>query len=281
MNITTLLGLVAAFGIVWGVVSHAARPEIFLDSHALLLVFGGTLAAALIAFPVRQFKDLMLFLFMGALFPSKKEDIRVIEQVLRLSGRPDFPTVDEKLRADLHPFLAEGYLLMQKDTMTTAEFKQVLMSRRQRFKERNGQDAKTLTALAKFPPAFGLLGATTGMIAMMTGLGASGKDTIGPAMAVALVATFWGIAIANFILLPLADHANRLNAEDQRIRQIISTGLVLIHQGTRPMVVLEHLIGFLQVGERSDSRLNQAALVAQNTKNGLRLFTPPPTGSEG
>src|SRR5665213_2509183 len=109
-----------------------------------------------------------------------------------LSTRPEPSAIDPEIWRKFHPFLIEAYLISARNDMTHAEFKMILQGRRQRFQERNAWEAKILTALAKFPPAFGLLGATTGMIAMMSNLGGGGKEIIGPSMAIALVATFWG-----------------------------------------------------------------------------------------
>lgn len=278
INGSTILGLVAAFLVIWfGVIAGTARKEIFLDKHALILVLGGTFAAALIAFPISQMRDLWSFFSMGAMFPPDKGFVKTIGHLMMLSTRPLLANVDPAVRQTIHPYLLEGYTLMRKQEWDSAEFRMILHSRNQRVKERYGGDAKALTALAKFPPAFGLLGATTGMIAMMTSLGESGKDSIGPAMAVALVATFWGIALANLVFLPLADHCTRLNTEDARLRLMIATGLALIHQEQRPAVVFEHLIGFLPVAERGDPALQQALIAAESSH---KVTTLKITGTE-
>lgn len=264
MKIHTLIGFLAAGAVLWfGVLSPAARPDVFLDPHALILVFGGTLAAALIAYPFQQFEDLANFLVMAAIFPTRKSLPKAVEHLLILSGHPDFTMLETELRKDMHPYLVEGYLLAKRSDLTSAELKFVLQSRHHRFKERYAWDARALSALGKFPPAFGLLGASAGMIAMMTNLGAAGKDSIGPSMAIALVATFWGIAIANLLFLPLADHATRLNSEDTQLRLMISTALVMIHERVRPSVLLEHLIGFLPLAQRNNPRFHQATARAQ------------------
>jgi chemotaxis protein MotA len=265
IRLTAFIGILAGLGVVWfGVLSGTARHEIFWDHHALILVLGGTFAAAFIAYPLRQFQDLWSFVTAGALFPTEKGHERAIEHLLMVANRPLVAKIDPEIRLEFHPFFLEGYTLMQKQEWTPAEYKMILHGRIQRFKERYGLDAKALAALAKFPPAFGLLGATSGMIAMMSNLGPDARDNIGPAMAIALVATFWGIALANLVLLPLADHAARMNAEDARLRLMIATGLALIHQGARPSALYEHLVAFIPVGERENPKLRQALNIAES-----------------
>jgi chemotaxis protein MotA len=107
-------------------------------------------------------------------------------------------------------------------------------------------------ALGKYPPAFGLLGAVLGIIAMMQGLGsADAIKKVGPALAVALVATLYGIAVANFILLPLGENLHKANKFDFVLRQMIIDGLRLIRQKKHPLVVEENLKSYLLPGERA------------------------------
>jgi chemotaxis protein MotA len=160
-------------------------------------------------------------------------------------------SVGAGFHAAMHPFLAEGLNLLQKNYLTRAELEDVLHARRLVFKKKYLQDAKILNAVAKYPPAFGLLGASTGMIAMMTNLGGpGGTSMIGASMAVALVATFWGIAAANFLLLPLADYAQRIIVVDQEIRELIIEGTMMIYDNADDEVLAERLRSRLQVGDR-------------------------------
>ncbi len=285
MNFNSLFGFSAAFAIIWfGVISPSAKPQIFLDHHALILVFGGTIAAALIAYPVSQFRSLFQFVLMGVLFPPKKKIVKTVEQLLTLSRRPPMTSFNQPHK-EFHPFLLEGYSLALRSDLSPAELKLILQTRMQKFRERYMWDAKALAGLAKFPPAFGLLGATTGMIAMMSNLGADAQKTIGPAMAIALVATFWGIAFANLILLPLSDHALKANADDHHLREMIAGALLLIHQSATVAVLYEYLIGFVPMKERLDQSVMQSILEARNRvplKNGIQIVGGgnPPTGTE-
>lgn len=259
-----LFGFISALAIVWfGVISPSAKPEIFLDPHALILVFGGTITAAIIAYPIRQFQSLAHFVLLGTLFPPKKKISKTIEQIMTLSRRPPMTSFNQPHK-EFHPFLLEGYSLALRSDLSGPELKMILQTRMMKFRERYMWDAKALAGLAKFPPAFGLLGATTGMIAMMSNLGANAQETIGPAMGIALVATFWGIAFANLLLLPLADHALHVNGEDHHLREMIAGGLLLIHQNASAAVLYEYLVGFLPMKERLDTRVMQAILEARN-----------------
>ncbi|MGK5084238.1 MotA/TolQ/ExbB proton channel family protein [Bdellovibrionota bacterium FG-1] len=253
VNITSIVGFIIAFSVIYqGVIHPAPKPDLFLDPHALILVVGGTLATALIAYPARRLLNLANLLIFGMIF-KRKTDHRVLVNEMVVTARLVRETpIGVAQRGALHPFLTEGYLLIAESKLNEKDLHEVLVRRSKFFKKSYMDDAKILTAIAKFPPAFGLLGASTGMITMMTNLGSGGQDTIGPAMAVALVATFWGIAMANLIFLPLADYAVKAAEEDQFTRGLIIAGLMLIKQKTPEAIVAEKLNSYLPIKRRVD-----------------------------
>lgn len=256
MNFSVLTGLAIAGYVLWqGVIAHATKPSIFLDTHAMILVLGGTVAAGFIGFPMGRFVDLFRFLAMGVLYPMKLGRLKVAKEVLQLAAVMEEAVAREEVTVPCHPFLGEGYRLLRRGNLKPDEFKRVLAQRNGNFRQRYLADAKMLTALAKFPPAFGLLGATTGMIAMMSNLGSSGQDSIGPAMAIALVATFWGIALANFVLLPLADHAAKLADDQTQLRTMMMAGLVLLQQRSEARFLYEMMQSYLPVDQRDSYEL--------------------------
>lgn len=254
MNFSALSGFALAAAVLYfGVFRSSANPGLFLDMHALLLVIGGTLAASLIAFPFRKLVDLYDLVLLGVLFKRSSPHLKVAQHILDSSvaiTKGGLTAVD-RLEKCPHPFMQEAYFFLKRDYLDAFELKKLLLKRSDYFKRRYQQDYKTLNALGKFPPAFGLLGATTGMIAMMTQL--SGRpDQIGPAMATALVATFWGIAVSNLCILPLADFANRAVQEDQSVRLLIVEGLLAIREGQPTIIVFERLASQLGPAQRSD-----------------------------
>jgi chemotaxis protein MotA len=251
MNLSSLLGVLVGVAVVWfGIVGHSVRPEIFLDSHALILVLGGTLAAGLFAFPVSKFFELFDF-FLTAVQNQEKRRYKLAKEIVEILGAmPGHTGATSKPRECSHPLLQEGYDLIAKRAVPEADYKRIMLQRNQRHRDKYLSDARALTALAKFPPAFGLLGATTGMISMLTGLSGNSQASIGPSMALALVATFWGIALANFAILPLADRATKLSSDDSQLRTMIITGCVLLYAGAARSTVIEHVASFLTPWER-------------------------------
>jgi chemotaxis protein MotA len=257
MNISTISGFIIAASIIWlGVIKGAQKPEIFLDEHAILLVLGGTIAAALISFPVsRLLKFVKMFAF-GVILKRQSSNEEIIKEIISIAASCTEQTGHLAVRVGCHPLLTDGYHLIAEDLLDPDALETVLKRRSAYFKKQYQADAKALTSLAKYPPAFGLLATSTGMIAMMSNL-SGGQDKIGPAMAVALVATFWGIALANFILLPLADYASRLAQDDTHTRDIIIDGLLMIKKRESLLLISEKLKAFLSVDTEVSKDLNQ------------------------
>ena len=252
MNFSSLVGIVFALSVLWfGVIHPAPNPALFLDSHAIILVCGGTLAAALIAFPAKKLLNLLSFFLFGVLFKRKKSNQEVAQEVIVSHFYYSSHRLEQMQIQDCHPFLVEALSVLKSHNYTDQQLFDLLDTRIESIKQDYLADGKILNALAKFPPAFGLLGASTGMIVMMTNLGKGGAETIGPAMAIALVATFWGIAIANFVLLPLSDYATKTSQDDIRIRRMIADGIVAMNQRQSIKYLAEKVAGHLSIADRS------------------------------
>lgn len=265
MNLTSVLGFAVTGVILWfGVISGSPNPALFMNTHALILVVGGTTAAAMIAFPMGRLLGIVKMLIFGVIFKRQADHRQLVCEII--SAAVNYRSNPGILghRPASHPFLEEGFRLVGEGVIPENELREVLVKRSQYFRRRYKDDAKLLTALAKFPPAFGLLGATTGMISMMTNLGKGGQEMIGPAMAVALVATFWGIAVANFLLLPLADHANKLANDDTNVRKLIIEGLLMLKKKNSPMMITEVMNSHLPVNKRVKLAMYDGAVSMQS-----------------
>jgi chemotaxis protein MotA len=255
MNASSTIGIILAIVVfVASAFTAVTDRKVLLDYHAILIVIGGTISVTLISF---SFKSLIgLFkVFFNRVIGSKQEKYEaVITEVVELAKgyREDAGFLSAKVAGIKNPFLKEGIQLMVDGGLEANEIEQVMAKRAMMVHQRYEQDAEMFKALGKYPPAFGLLGAVLGIIAMMQGLGsADAIKKVGPALAVALVATLYGIAVANFILLPLGENLHKANKFDFVLRQMIIDGLRLIRQKKHPLVVEENLKSYLLPGERA------------------------------
>lgn len=237
----------------FGVFHSAPNPWLFLDKHALLLVCGGTVAAAFISLPLSKLGDLLSLIIYGVIFKKKKSDLLHAQELMEATKLHNLGQSLVSIRETAgHAFLREALYLLKLTYLNEEDLRAVLLKRSDYFKRIYSSDAKALNSLAKFPPAFGLLGASTGMISMMIQLSSGGQSQIGSSMAIALVATFWGIGVSNFILLPLADYASKTVQEDQSTRHMIIDGVVMMRQQVEPRIMAERLAAYLPPHQRPE-----------------------------
>ncbi|MFN3454709.1 MAG: motility protein A [Pseudobdellovibrio sp.] len=253
MNISSVLGLLLAVVVfIAAAVTSTKDAKVFLDAHAVLIVVGGTISAALLSFSFTRLKSLFT-IFLKKVLGSEKEFSAVVGEIVDLARgyRENNEYLKTKAPTIKHPFLKEAITLLADGGIEAHDLDEILSKRAKNSYLRFEEDAENFKALAKFPPAFGLLGAVIGMISLMQNLGGADAFTkVGPALAVALVATLYGIALANFIFLPLGENLTRINKKDLMVRKMICDGVKLIRAKKHPYMVEEACKSYLLPGER-------------------------------
>lgn len=257
MNISTALAFLSACGIfLHSVLTSTDNRSIFLNEHGILIVLGGTLTAGAISFPIKKIIVLGGVAFKKMLFGYHIDYRQEIRNIITLGekSRTDLNAIKTEIGASKNPFLAESLQLLV-DGFTEDQMREILEARIETFSQRYSIEANIFKNLSKFPPAFGLFGTTLGMIALLQKIG--GEDAtkqIGPAMAVGLIATLYGIALTNFIFLPIAENLTEKSREDTILRRIILEGVIMLKNKTHPLLIAEKLNSYLLPDERISLR---------------------------
>ena len=259
---TVALGLVLYFG----VFSGFNDISVFFNAHAIILVFGGTLAVALLSYSLEMMMDIVDFLVYGFYLKKSNNSSNFAVDLLSViyQSRQNYKTDHFTTK---NGFIREGQKLLKDPYMSADDAYDVLNSIKESFYKKYSEEAKVLLNISKFPPALGLLGASTGMIDMMMNLGTGGTEKIGAAMAVALTATFWGIGAANFVFLPLADYTAKLADDDKYMREIATEAIVMAKEGRDFKVIVEVVSAKLPLVYRAE-------VITLLNKN-LATFPPP------
>lgn len=254
MNIKSIIAFVLAgtvFGL--GVFTSTDNPMAYVDFHAGLIVFGGTIAVAAIAFQIDRIW-LMLKIFYSRVIKGKKENFVELIREMMIIGeayRLNSPNLKSLVDNSTDPFLKECMSILMDEFLDHKEFEHILRIRMNTIYNRYMEDAKKFKALGKFPPAMGLMGAVLGMIALLQTLGQSGAESnIGRAMAVALVATLYGIAFANLAVLPIAENLMEGAREVRFKNEMILEGVLLISQRKNKILLAEEMNSYLLPKER-------------------------------
>jgi chemotaxis protein MotA len=253
MNFSTLIGFAAAIAVfVSAVFTATENRAIFLNEHAIIIVIGGTFSAGCICFPIGKMLKLGALAMKRMLFGDHIDYRQIIKSIIEIGDRvrndPSY-LKNEAERVKNH-FLREGLIFIN-EGMNEDQIREIMELRVETHAKRYTIEAGIFKTLSKFPPAFGLLGTTLGMIALLQSLG--GEDAtkkIGPAMAIGLVATLYGISLANLVLIPIGESLSEKNLEDTTMRKIILEGVVMIKNKMHPVMIEEKLNSYLLPNER-------------------------------
>ncbi len=258
MNIKSIIAFVMAFSVFgFAVLTATDNPMAFIDLHAVLIVFGGTIAVTAISFQIdRMF--LMISVFFNRVVKGHKIDfVSIIKQLMILAEayRTNDPGLKTAIDKTEDHFIKEAMEILTDDFLNEEELIHILSLRAKTMNYRYTEDAKKFKAIGKFPPAMGLMGAVLGMIALLQTLGTPGaEENIGPAMAIALVATLYGIALANLVVLPVAENLMDGTREISAKNNMIVEGIKLIAKKKNNVLVAEELNSYLLPKERLDRK---------------------------
>ncbi len=256
MNVFSVISFAMALTVFFtAVLTSTKDPRAMLDFHGLLIVVGGTLSATAISFQVDRI-FVMLKVFWNRTLRGKKPNyVKTITELMHIAeayrSSPDkaLPLVEKS--QDI--FIKEAMMTLMDGIVDLSTLVKILNNRVNTMFERYNGDANRFKSIGKFPPAMGLMGAVLGMIALLASLGKPGAEKgVGPAMSVALVATFYGIAIANLLIIPIGENLGDAALEIKTKNKIIIEGVKLIAKKTNPIILAEELNSYLLPGERID-----------------------------
>jgi chemotaxis protein MotA len=254
MNLAGLLGVLSGLGVVGFITMGSKSASVFLDVHGIVIVLGGTFTVALLCFPFSRLFGAMKIVVKKMLGKIENDYAGMIEVITNTSQvyRTNPKAALEQIPKDSHPFFQEGMQMLVEFGFNADDLDNILQNSIDGKKKRDHDDVKVWHTISRFPPAFGLLGATVGMISLLQTLGEPGaQDRVGPAMATALVATFYGLVFANLIFIPISEKLHEVGAEDVVMRNLIKEGILLIQEKRHPLLISEYLRSFLDAKFRN------------------------------
>ena len=250
MDIATGLGLLAGAVVLSTLILMGGDLRMFLDTHAAIVIFGGSFAATLIRFPLSSiFHGLPL----GAKFAFTMRRITQRELVDEIAGlaeiaRKQGPLGLEKVEVE-DPYLAKGIRFVA-DGYDAEFIRDNLERDRDNFLLHLNEGSKIYRAIGDCAPAFGMIGTLLGMVQMFSNM--SDPSKLGPFMAVALLATLYGAVVANLICLPIADKLHGKLIDEETNRTLIIDGILMIRDSKSPTLVREMLLAYLPEKHRHE-----------------------------
>jgi len=253
--------------VVLSVMLTAADAWSFINLPGLAIVLGGTFAATLLAYPlrdvVRVFKILWIVLRNEKMYAE--DDQRELVEVARQLVQGRIANAEDQLNQVQNPFLKTGLQLLI-DRTPTEDIAELLEWRILRTKLKERAEAQVYRTMATFAPAFGMLGTLVGLVNMLHGMGQSSMSEIGVDMAFALLTTLYGVVLANMLFKPIAIKFERRTESRVQLMNMILEGILLIARGRSPAYIREYLATFFAHVE-DELDINEANDIA--AKNGL------------
>ncbi len=251
MDLTIPIGLLLSFlGIVGGRVLEGGNPLFLLQFTAFLIVFGGTVGAMIFGSHSSDVMNLMAHLRKAYQKPTLQPQ-DVIPQLVRFAEkarREGLLSLEREVPQAKDAFLKQGLQLVA-DGTDPEIVKSILSIQLDRQAARHDRVAKMYEAGAGYAPTVGIIGAVLGLITVMEHL-EGGIATIGHGIAIAFVATIYGLVLANVFLFPLAAKLRLRSDEELLIRELILEGILSIQAGDNPRILEERLKAFLSSEER-------------------------------
>lgn len=245
MDKLTLLGLVIGVtGIMAGQVLEGGGLSIMFQGAAFLIVVGGTLGAVLVQCPTKIF---FMALKMGrwAFVPPElhgRELARQLTEWSSLARKEGILALDARVSNIGDPFLEKGLRLLV-DGNSAEKIREVLDVDIHTWEQSRWQAARVWEAAAGYSPTIGIIGAILGLMQVMQNLSEPGK--LGGGIAVAFVATIYGVALANLLFLPVANKLKSIIMRKAEMREMVVDGLVGIANGDNPRLIEIKLQGYL------------------------------------
>ena len=226
MDIATGLGLIAGVVVLITLILMGGEIGMFLDAHAAIVIFGGAFAATLIRFPLASiFHGLPMGMkFAFTLRRTSQRDL--VDEIAGLAeiARKNGPMGLERVEID-DPFLAKGVRFVA-DGYDADFIRDNLERDRDNFLTSLDEGQKIYRAIGDCAPAFGMVGTLIGMVQMFANM--TDPSKLGPYMAVALLATFYGAAVANLFCLPIADKLHVKLQDEDINRTLIIDGVLMM-----------------------------------------------------
>jgi chemotaxis protein MotA len=234
IDFATAFGLFGAIALICGAIFLGGTWTAFLDIRSVMLVVAGTFAVTSVSYSVQevwQAQPIMLrTLFRSAHTPNETA-MRIMQLAERARRRGILQLQSELYALRGEPFLHRA-MTMLVDGITVEEIERNLTFETHAMMQRHVRSTGILRRAAEVSPAMGLIGTLVGLVQMLGSL--NSPERIGPAMAVALLTTFYGAILANVVFLPLASKLERNSATELLINQIYILGTLSIGRQENP-----------------------------------------------
>ena len=253
MDIATIAGLLlAAVAILGGQALEGGSIESIMQGTAAIIVLGGTLGACLVQYPLRivmtSFKAITT-----VFFESKVDNKSVISEIIRFANKArkeGIISLEADIKNATDPFLKKA-LTMAVDGVEPKVLRETMELEIANMEEEAEHPVKFWEAAGGYSPTIGILGAVLGLIHVMENL--SDPSKLGGGIAVAFVATVYGVGLANLVYLPISGKLKLRKKTMMVSKEIMLVGVISILEGENPRLIEDKLKSYLSHKEQEEA----------------------------
>jgi len=249
LDTMSMIGIVSGFGVIGLAIFIGGNVGLFINVQGILITILGSMAALLVNYNLSQLKR--VFATARQVFTEQPSNpAAIVDQFTELAKRArreGLLALEDEIKDDSDPFFAKSVQLMV-DGLEPDLIRDIMENNINNMEQRHGIGQRVFESWAELAPAFGMIGTLIGLIQMLAKL--DDPSALGPAMAVALLTTFYGSLMANLIFAPMAGKL-ALKTEDEVLeKRIMLEGILGIQSGLNPRILEEKLNIFVPPSNR-------------------------------
>ena len=253
MDLATLIGLVACIAFVlFSMILNGGVASIirYIDPQSIMITFGGAFMAILASTSIKGFVNGLKSFTLAIKVPqlNTAEMINKIIELSNIARKEGLLALEEAASTIDDAFLKKGILLIV-DGTDPELVRGIMETELSCIEDRHSVNIHFWEDLGAMGPAWGMIGTLIGLINMLQDM--SDPDSLGPNMAIALITTFYGSLLANWICTTIASKLKKNNSNEVMLKEVMIEGLLSIQAGENPRVIEEKLKSFLAPNERA------------------------------
>ncbi|MDN5326737.1 MAG: chemotaxis protein MotA [Moorella sp. (in: firmicutes)] len=258
MDLNLILGLLIGFGsLIAAFILEGGSPGALLAITAAMIVFGGTIGATLIG--LRREEVLNIPRLLKVAFREKpldlNETINAIVNYAVLARKEGFVRLEKELAGVKDNFLRTALQLVV-DGTDPEQTRNILEQYIYATSERHHSGISLFEAAGGYAPTMGIIGTVMGLVHVLSNL--STPDKLGPSIAMAFIATLYGVSSANLLWLPIATKLKNKDARERLYQEMILEGVLALQAGKNPTLIRNTLAAFLAPGKEREGWSREA-----------------------
>lgn len=259
IDFSVIIGVVMAFtGIIVGLLLEGSSPGKYVGKSAALIVFGGTFGVTIMSVGLDAFKNIPAT-FMRSINYSGMDRPRAIDTLVGFAEkarREGLLVLEDDLRQTEDEFMRRGVQLVV-DGTDPELVKEILRTEVDSLHEERHAEAGVWETMGGFAPTLGICGTVIGLVLVLSNI--SDPSSLAASIAVAFIATLYGVGSANLIFLPIGNKLKSSASDEVAGKEMLIEGILAIQSGDNPRIVEEKLVAFLTTKDRARYRAAKAA----------------------